>query len=195
MNRDKSLIILDWDDTLFPTTWTMKNKFNITNNSIDSQTKKYFEKLDHLLVKLLSRMKKLGEVIIVTNALPEWIVASSTVLPKTRHILKSTKVISARKTFQDITNSATDWKMLAFTNIADSKTSDYNNIISVGDAEYEYHALINLYAHDCGKVLKAVKFVRYPSDEVLLDQLRVILKAIKQICHTPKHLDLVIKTQ
>ena len=33
INNKSTLIILDWDDTLFPTSWVNKNNIEIMNNS------------------------------------------------------------------------------------------------------------------------------------------------------------------
>ena len=71
------------------------------------------------------------------------------------------------------------------------------NIISIGDAEYEYNALIDLYKYDINKnklmikkLLKSVKLMRDPTYEILLDQLEVLTEAIRDVVVTDKHLDL-----
>ena len=87
-----------------------------------------------------------------------------------------------------------DWKKLAFAEIIKrNKFRKLNNIISIGDAEYEYKALVNLHEKPNAKnykLLKSVRFVKYPSNHILLDQIRVMQKAAIKVCCTKTHLDL-----
>ena len=47
LNRNKTLIILDWDDTLFPTTWVTTNDIDVKNLQDTSPTTvKYFAMVD-----------------------------------------------------------------------------------------------------------------------------------------------------
>jgi len=185
------IIILDWDDTLFPTNWITKNKINLSNQNQTTNYVIYFEQLDRILSELLKKISGLGKLIIVTNALPSWIELSSIILPKTFLILKGIRVISARKQFRHITPNIMDWKKMAFRELVDELNDSVStNIISVGDAEYEYEALISL--DDNKKILKTVKFVKDPSYEIIIDQLNVLYDAIPSIVRYPNHLDLIL---
>lgn len=190
---DHTLIILDWDDTLFPTNWVIKNGINLSVSKTRDQYIYYFENLDIILSNLLHQLVKYGKVIIVTNAMPEWIKTSSYVLPLTHIILKKLKIISARALYQKQCHNIMEWKKLAFKNeVANElKNKNYINVISIGDAEYEYMALISL--HDWNKktnILKSIKFMKEPSHDVLIDQLKVLTDAIPAICRKNTHLDL-----
>ena len=83
-----TLIIMDWDDTLFPTNWVMKNGIDLQKADTRDQFIVYFQELDDVLSRLLKSLVVYGKVIIITNAMPEWIELSSIVLPKTCNILK-----------------------------------------------------------------------------------------------------------
>lgn len=193
ITKDSSLIILDWDDTLFPTNWVLQNNINLQSSSRD-QYLVYFHELDKMLYKFLSKAIKLGTVIIVTNAMPDWVELSSVVVPKTYKILKRIEIISARKTYKHLSDSSMEWKMFAFRDIIDRefKRPSLMNVISIGDAEYEYQALISLndIKRNHRKYLKSVKFMRYPSHDILVDQLGVLNNAIPQIWVKEQHLDL-----
>jgi hypothetical protein len=202
LSRNRTLIILDWDDTLFPTTWVTTNDINIRNiNNTQNSISSYFKQVDIELEILLKLLLKCGHVAIITNAMLNWINISSNILPKTSKILANgdgmfdIEVISARGSYQSISKDAMDWKKLAFEEIIkNNKFRKVNNIISVGDAEYEYKALINLY-DDCKnpknyKLLKSVKFVKYPTNHVLLDQIKVMQDAAVKVCTRKTHLDL-----
>ena len=189
---NNTLIILDWDDTLFPTSWTIKQNINV-NNADPS----IFSDLDKLLYKLLKQLIKCGKVIIVTNAMTKWVYLSSKVLPKTKKIIKNNiEIISAREKYQSkYPNDIFTWKKQVFKTIVmhyynNQKTQ---NIVSVCDADYEFKALINLWnsKYEKYRILKTVRFMSSPTYEQLLDQLNVLLNSVNNICHHDKHLDLV----
>jgi hypothetical protein len=116
ITKKNTFIILDWDDTLFPTNWVMKNKIDLSIPSIRDRYIVYFQELDRVLDKLLKQLNEFGTIIVVTNALHEWVKLSSIVLPKTYHFLKNIKIVSARKKFQDISSDPMIWKEYAFKN-------------------------------------------------------------------------------
>ena len=93
LSRERTLIILDWDDTLFPTTWVTSNDINIKNvTSINSKTIiDFFSKIDIELEHLLKTLLNCGHVAIITNAMLNWINISSGILPRTSKLLDSNK--------------------------------------------------------------------------------------------------------
>jgi hypothetical protein len=198
INANNTLIIIDWDDTLYPTTWVMSNKIDLTDPKSRYKYLKHFEQLDLLLSATLKHMTTLGEVIIVTNAMPEWVGLSVSVLPKTKKILEGIDVISARLNYQNNTKMA-DWKKLTFEEliIRRSKKHKYANIISLGDAEFEYNALINLYKLNTipHKYLKSIRFAKSPDYDILLEQIQMIRKNIKQICTMTRQMDMIFEIQ
>jgi len=192
LSKNRTIIILDWDDTLFPTTWITTNEINLKNNIETDKYKQYFLQVDLDLNNLLIKLIQCGTVIIVTNALISWIKLSTTILPRTSKILESIKVISARGDYQNKSANPMDWKKLAFESITQTMGKKINNIISVGDAEYEYNALISLFDPNpkTYKLLKSVKFIKYPTKEVLIDQIRVLERASIKIATAKTHLDI-----
>ena len=194
ITKRKTLFILDWDDTLFPTNWVMKNGINLMNASTRDQYIIYFQELDRILSNFLKKVTTMGKVIIVTNALLDWIHISSVVLPKTYSLLKKVKIVSARGSYRDKSSKMMDWKMMAFRDVVDEEFQNASlmNIISVGDAEYEYQALIALNdrKHGVTKYLKSIRFMKNPSHDILIDQLEVLSSAISEVWEKDKHLDL-----
>lgn len=193
-NKDQTIIILDWDDTLFPTNWVLRNGINLSKSDARDQFIVYFQELDDALYRLLKLLMNHGKVIIITHAMPIWIELSSIVLAKTCNILKKLKVVSARKKYQFKTENAMHWKTLAFQSEVSNefKNCDSINVISIGDAEYEYNALINLidWNHKCNKLLKSIRFMKNPSHDILIDQIETLIKAVPMICKKYEHLDL-----
>jgi hypothetical protein len=197
MNRYKSLIILDWDDTLFPTSWINKNKIDLTNETQQQKHIVFFSKLDSILYDLFSKITKSATVIIVTNAVVRWILLSSVMIPNTQKLLRDhVTVLSARDIYQSkYPNDMHVWKKALFQNIVQEHFDKYpyQNIISIGDAEYEFIALTDLYHHQHvknGRLLKSIRFVRDPSFKSILDQLNVLNNSIHNILSSGRHMDL-----
>ena len=63
-----TLIIYDWDDTLFPTT------FVLNKNQLDQKELLLLEEQN---IKILEKSRQLGRTIIITNASTQWIYNSS----------------------------------------------------------------------------------------------------------------------
>lgn len=194
ISKGHTLIILDWDDTLFPTNWVLRNDINLMTPQSRNQYIVHFQELDKVLSKLLYKLSKYGKVVIITNALPEWIKMSSIVLPQTNNIIKKLKVVSARGMYQQFSSNMMDWKEMAFKQevINEFKNHGFINIISIGDAEYEYRALISLnkWKPSTQKVLKSIRFMKDPSHDLLIDQLQVVINATHEIVTRQTHLDL-----
>ena len=194
-NINKTLFILDWDDTLFPTNWVLNNGIKLALTKSHDQYMMYFQELDRILSKFLKRIICLGKVIIVTNAMLEWVKISSIILPNTTYLLKKVTIISAREKYRNKSNNIWDWKKMAFKDVIDIEFNKESiiNVISVGDAEYEYQALIALNKKKGTKYLKSIKFVKEPSHDILIDQLEVLNIAIPNIWNKQKHMDLKFK--
>ena len=186
--KSKTLIILDWDDTLFPTSWLIKNNINLLDTENRWRYISLFTDLDLVLSNLIQKLKQYGKVVIITNAMPDWINNSLSVLPKTSKSLQLVSIVSARKLFQGQFNDMDEWKKRTFKTVVAQEFHNKKlmNIISIGDAEYEYRALIDLYnwqLENSGenrrakrKILKSVKLLHSPSHDALIEQLMVLLK-------------------
>lgn len=197
INKYKTLIILDWDDTLFPTSWIVKNDINLADKKTQNQYIVFFSQLDTVLYKILVKLLKYGKVFIITNAVIKWVITSSTILPNTQKLISNNiTILSAREMFQ---NKYPDkmylWKKLAFKQLIDNFFLEYQyqNIISIGDAEHEFNATIDLYDKNSvvkHKLLKTIRFKKDPSFESLIDQLEVLDKNAHNILVNVKHYDL-----
>jgi len=195
MSKSNALIILDWDDTLFPTTWVIKNKINLNDEKDKNKYIVFFSQLDNILYELLVSFMQHGTVVVVTNAMVKWVNISSDILPNTKRLIqKNIQIISAREQHQkDMPGDMFGWKRNIFKklvlNYYDKSRSQ--NIISVGDADYEFKALISLWNKKRKtRVLKTVRFMRSPTFDSLVDQLEVLSNSVDQICKSSKHMDL-----
>ncbi len=199
INKNNSLVIIDWDNTLFPTTWVTKNNINLQNNinNLNNSYIQYFNNLDTSISSLLNIIQKVSKVLIVTNAMNDWINICLNVLPKTKKELETIRVVSARKRYQEKT-PMDQWKVNTFVEEIGVELPDkaLQNIVSIGDAVYEYNALVNLWVNNPNKInryLKNIKFKEEPTQDILIDQLNTTKTSIHKVIFTHGHLDLQFK--
>jgi hypothetical protein len=195
--KNSSIVFIDWDDTLFPTTWVNKNQINIKN----IKNYKIFIKLDEYIFMLLSKIKKKCNIIIITNALKKWIENCISLLPQTKGLIcthnfnsnnnckNKINVISARENYQHIYGSPIDWKIHTFKKIISKyeKIKKIKKIISIGDSIAEYIALVKLYKPDKKCTFKTIKFIdpsiyiHEKSYKFIFDQIKVIFNNFENI--------------
>lgn len=185
MITDK-LIIFDWDDTLFPTTWLAANNIKI-DSIFDSTLLKYFKEIDKLIYKMFLSIKNY-ETIIVTNASTLWVSMCMELLPLTKNI--EIKVYSSREYYkkkigQNVSNSNDLWKKLFFKNYI---KGNYNDVTSIGDADYEYLALIELSKNLI--FTKVIKLLRYPTEKELYNELYILHTILPHYIDLDKDIDL-----
>lgn len=200
MKEYKTIIIFDWDDTLFPTSWTVDNGIDLTDTNMQNKFIVYFSRLDMLVYKLLLNCLKNSYVFIVTNAAIKWINTSLIMMPNTKKLIDTNiEILSARDLHQEDHPGKIDiWKKLTFQNITNENlvSHKYQHIISIGDAEYEYMALIDLFNKTSvigHRLLKTVKLIKNPSFDSLIDQLEVLNSCLNKIIKKEWHLDLKFK--
>ena len=75
------------------------------------------------------------------------------------------------------------------------ETGGFANIISIGDADYEYTALVKLinYERDVSKLLKAIRFIKNPSHSILLEQINTLKCAFPTISQKTSHMDFSVE--
>jgi hypothetical protein len=222
INKNKiyltNLFIIDWDDTLFPTTWINKNNIDFNKPNSFSEYKLYFLELDKTINQLLESLDKVGDIFIVTNASINWIKSCLVNLNLTRGtiIKNNIRIVSARDSYSQHNSSPTEWKILTFQDIIEDIIGKINknikpntiiNIISIGDAMYEYIALINLdnfiksyIANKNNKdkknfnyLLKNIKFIEKPDFDFIIDQMQVLHKNSNDIINKLEFIDLKFK--
>jgi hypothetical protein len=210
----KNIFLIDWDDTLFPTSWVNSNNINIQDSSSISEYKLYFLDLDKVISNFLYSLNEKGDIFIVTNATLNWIKICLSILQLTSKTIMDNKIriISARDLYLNKTSSPIEWKILTFRNVIienlekleNLKENTYLNIFSFGDAKYEYIALMNLNEYllkneyvtekiknnNFNFLLKSIKFMEKPTFEYIIDQIRVIEKNRDLIINKLEYVDL-----
>ena len=169
-NTDETLMFVDWDDTLFPTTWLKIIGIDILNPSADMIN--MFESLDRLISEAIIKMRASGSIKIVSNGSNIWLQACLGVLPNFKEITETDVVsmVSARDLFADQDNFPEDWKIIAFKILHDGRNP--KKIISFGDSEKEHEAATKLKNEN--NLIGNVKFIDKPTLNQLVTQLEIL---------------------
>lgn len=185
----KTLTIFDWDDTLYPTISYMMN------NGIN------YNDLDHKIYSLLSVILDYSNIIIVSDAEKQWIINCIKDLQYTKQLIneKQIKILSSRdiiKEYESIYKKdleLTNRKIKIFKCIL-LLYPEYNNIISIGDSNKEYTALIDLYKNNKEtRYFKNVKLFKHPNNDLLNEELKLLKDNYFDIYKLQENKDLVIK--
>jgi hypothetical protein len=191
ITEKSSLLIYDWDDTLFPTSWMHAMNIEIPENS-----KNHFKKVDIEIKALLILSVSISRTVIVTNANKKWIQKCLIVLPLTKSIIEKyeIEIVSARDDYSEqYLDNIGMWKIKSFEDLF--KKYKPNNIIAVGDAHYEINAVVNLYnkSNTQQRFFKTLKCVTIPSYQDILDQNKYLIKISKSLVNNKKNYDLLFK--
>ncbi len=186
MNKThKTVIIFDWDDTLYPTTYV--HHVGMTSNQILL--------LDSIIYKLFTTCLNYGQIYIITNASMDWIVHTISALPQTSNIINYLKIISARDDNIKAINNISYWKSMSFKKEYTTLLAIHKNlnIISIGDAYYEHNALVNLHDYKNNNILKTIKCKSNPSFEILCEELIILTKMLNTAIINKTHIDWIFK--
>lgn len=202
-----NIIIIDWDDTLFPTTWVNNNKIDMTNINSLNKYKLFFIELDNNIYELLKNLDKSGDVYIVSNANINWIKSCLSVLNRTTDYIMSNniRILSSRDMYSDKLKDNIKWKIATFQDIISDilyklsskiEPNSFLNIISIGDTTFEYQALISLDSFfknnliNIKYLLKNIRFIEKPDFDILIDQVQSTSKNIGPILNKLEFVDL-----
>ena len=186
----KTLTIFDWDDTLFPTIQY------INYNNVE------FERLDYNIYSLFSFILNYSQIIIITDANKEWFIKCIQYLNYTKQLINENqiKILSTRDIIKEYENIYNKDLLLKNRKIKIFKCilllfPEYNNIISIGDSEKEYEALINLYKNNKNesRYFKNIKLFKYPNSDLILEEIKLLKNNYFDIYKIQENKDIVIK--
>jgi hypothetical protein len=213
--ENKTVVILDWDDTLFPSTYLAINQYleDLTKViKIESEMKK-FKRLEEYLLELFSKLLIIGDVYIVTNSDAGWVELSCSMFyPLLLPLISKIKIISGKTKFElTYPKQLVKWKELAFEECTLNILYNINvnkNFIIVGDSETEHQAVKNLITKtvkDIQKIIesinpnsnnddlhhsfqyKSIKFIDQPFFEDLEKQVKYLINEIVSIKNYSKN--------
>lgn len=196
-NKKNTLIITDWDDTIWFTYFLRYSDIDISDIDTRKEYEKLFRLFDNKLAETILKLKEHGDLVVCTNAKMPWIDLCLSISPKTKIALSNVPIHSARDEFENVSGMS-KWKTHSFKLIVDNagrRGKKYTNIVSLGDADYEHNALVNLYTcnstslKNC-KYLKSIKFEKTYDLDKFLTQIDNIQDNINAICTSERHLDM-----
>lgn len=101
---EQTIILLDWDDTLCPSTWIRANRTHLSFFKPAPNIERFqapLRRLEANCLALLRTAMELGSVVIVTNAMEPWVMTSSQhFLPGLLPLVKELPVIYARSVYE-----------------------------------------------------------------------------------------------
>jgi len=144
---EETIIIFDWDDTLYPTTW-IKSNMDLIRNPLcaDENILNIFKQLSDQIIYIITKAQIYGKVFIITNAFETWIKDSCKLIPEVIPFLKNINIISAQDKWKSINPNPGKWKELEFEQIALNFIKSNIKIIKficIGDSHHEHNAIIN----------------------------------------------------
>jgi len=172
----ETLLLFDWDDTLFPTSWCEENGLFVADAPLTREQEAQLQMMAERSRSTLQTALQFGTVVIVTNAEQGWVEKSCTYLmPSLVSLLNTIRIVSARSTYEQYAHTPSEWKSMAFTDevsIFNERRSadEQHNVVSVGDSVHELRALMAVtkgMTNCCGK---SIKFLEVPTIEQLIDQ-------------------------
>jgi len=211
---DQTIIIVDWDDTLCPSSFVKKHGLKLFDPHVPNHFKPVLEKVAKASRAVLEKASELGKVVIVTNAEEGWIdLSCKQWLPSLRQTLDKFTIVSARSTWEPRgISSPAGWKARTFNTMINQFYSRYlhqswKNVLSIGDSPHEMQALnrVTLGTHDpsfnptkswqrqtrkCR--WKTVKFMIKPSAEQLVTELEMLAQGLPQMVNHDQELAIEI---
>jgi len=141
----RSVVVLDWDDTLFPTSW-IKSRFNQPMLEV-TLPEAVRQMVERAIVQVVEAALRVGRVYIVTNSLEGWVQTCLQVVPGVAEVLQRVKIVHARTQGDTLANNSTetmkDWKVKAVTRILSQEFTGRSSgvAISIGDSDHDSEAV------------------------------------------------------
>lgn len=193
-NPTEVLIVLDYDDTMLPSTQLtrlmkqhrdslhIKSAFDLPRSVWYDQAWKKYE--DYIL-EALKQLNIFGRVCIVTNAQENWVQWSCQMFfPKVWQEIKKLEIISARSSFESVSTSCSQWKIKAFEKLY--RQYQPSQVLSLGDSYLERLAAKTVFPNKC----KTVKFSETPSISMLHCQWKLLMQNYTSVVNHSGVLDL-----
>jgi hypothetical protein len=161
--KQQLLIVLDWDDTMIATTWlkTWLEKPPADRDPPEDGAFAELSAVSEAASKTLEAAERLGaSVVLVTNALQEWLDLSLTMMPALQEAFARVGVVvHARPAECD----PSEWKRLTFERV----TAGYASVLSIGDGQEEREACLGL---EAGPLRRSVMLLDAPTPAQLVAQ-------------------------
>ena len=187
----KTLIIFDFDDTLFCTKYldTFALSYNDIFNSeisladINPSLVREIKQLEETIIELFVNLRLNYDIIIISNADLKWINNCLTYfLAELKEYINENNIniYSAKKMFSKIVKNSKEWKNKCFKKVIyDKYKNDLHcdlNVVSVGDSKEEKNAVFNLAKNNEFRKInpKFIHMISFPSAASIILQLKYL---------------------
>ena len=194
----KTLIIFDFDDTLFCTKYfdtfslIYQDIFSckVSLEEINPCLVRELKQLESTIIELFINLQQNYDIIIISNADMNWINNCLThFLEELKEYINENdiKIYSAKNMYRKIIKDPTEWKIKCFTKaINDLYKTDLNydlNVISIGDSNEEKKAVFSLLKiNEFHKITtKFIHMISFPSAASIILQLKYLNDNINNI--------------
>jgi len=182
MSTVNSVIIFDWDDTLFPNCYYNEQGYTLEHNFAREEI---FSKLEEVVISLVKKALILSQVYIITASTPTWVWETSLrFYPELCKYLLCIPVISVNEVAKQEPHNNHLWKVNAF-----FQFTHYKNILSIGDGIAEKIALLSLPIEQ----KKHIEMIEDPPAELLLTEIDLLNKCIETLYEYPGSLNLSLQ--
>lgn len=190
----RTVIILDWDDTILTTT-RLTSRYSVfginATKPLPTTLQRELCALEKDAIRLLEVCQERGRTVIVTNAAKGWVQQSGRrFIPRVVDAIGASgiQVVSAQAAFAHTCPSGdpAEWKKKAFLRELTGKNI---NLVSVGDSIFEREAAHFASKQSHVETTKTVKFIDSPSIEQLRRQIVTVTEKIPMICEVGRSFD------
>jgi len=195
----ETLVFLDWDDTLLPSTWLSHEGLNLDSScEVSDKQRQKLRMIANSAARTLALAKKFGKTIIITNAEAGWVEQTSAkFIEEVAPQLQDVSIVSARTLYEPRGASPYDWKRLAFQEEVDQffkgrPAHHRRNIISVGDAAYERDALFAAARGVVNCRAKCLKLEECPELDDLVDEHAILSAHLHDVVECDRNVDLLV---
>eukprot|EP00188_Purpureofilum_apyrenoidigerum_P000587 Plantae.Rhodophyta-Purpureofilum_apyrenoidigerum.ctg12628.p1 GENE.Plantae.Rhodophyta-Purpureofilum_apyrenoidigerum.ctg12628~~Plantae.Rhodophyta-Purpureofilum_apyrenoidigerum.ctg12628.p1 ORF type:complete len:245 (+),score=42.78 Plantae.Rhodophyta-Purpureofilum_apyrenoidigerum.ctg12628:191-925(+) len=200
---DNTVIVFDWDDTLFASTALTSIGLCVDEQEDEVPVSLQLEliELETYVISVLEEVAKLGKVIIITNSDQGWVdMCCERYFPRVLQYLEryAVSVISARYFYQHrYPNAPSHWKIHAFEDnlkLFCPQSRDFNLLV-FGDGLSERKAAHRFGSQRTGCRIKTVKFISQPSISDLMQQISLLLTSLEHIWEHDGSFDIDLNTK
>lgn len=194
-----ALCLIDWDDTILPTTWLSRRGLLNKRVSVTEEQRSQLSALAEAAGATLEAAAIHGRVVIITNAGEGWVQQSCAhFMPSLVPLLQQVPVVSARAIFEPLgIRSPTEWKCRAFETemegVADTLPSIQGfSLIAIGDSSQEHEAVLRAAQKVPGCFAKSLRFAERPTPDQLIEEHSLVAGTLNDVVAHVGDLDIEV---
>jgi hypothetical protein len=191
------LILLDWDDTVLPTSYLAQKGIGLDDPVPDDVSEALAKYAAHARATL-EILQERGHLVIVTNAEEGWVeLTCAKFLPALEPVIRNVECVSARSCYEPQGYvTPVEWKEEAFAAVVQRHFADPCGqwVFSLGDARHEREAVHRI-ANRLGIAAKSVKLMELPDLAVLQREHELLREQLPELCAVDGTLDIRVDNE